>query len=92
MSADGWPSPVRSPYLGHREDLVLEEIVAQRARAQIEFPLALDDVLPAEAWIAKLTKQVGKAVTLDPPTFRAQMVNVAAVALAAIEWYDRKYE
>ena len=42
-------------------------------------------------WVSYLTKHVGKAVMhpWDKGLFRAQMVRVAAVAIAAIEWCDR---
>lgn len=41
-------------------------------------------------WIAFLTKHVGRAVhwPWNTVTFRRQMVVVAAVAVAAIEWCD----
>ncbi len=43
-------------------------------------------------WIALVTKHAGRAVMwpLDRSKFRKQMVIVAALAIAAIEWEDRK--
>jgi hypothetical protein len=45
-------------------------------------------------WIGLLTKHVGRAVhwPWNVRTFRHQMVIVAAVAVAAIEWVDRDGE
>jgi hypothetical protein len=54
-----------------------------------------DDCHQNWEWIAYITKHAGKAVMWpwNGPTFRCQMVRVAALAVAAIEWYDRgKYD
>ena len=44
----------------------------------------------AHDWIAYLTKHVGRAVfsPWTPEGFRKQMIVVAALAVAAIEWID----
>jgi hypothetical protein len=43
-------------------------------------------------WVAYITKHVGQAVfwPWTPEKFRQQMVIVAALAVAAIEWLDLK--
>jgi hypothetical protein len=43
-------------------------------------------------WIAYLAKHVGKAVRWpwSPEQFRQQMIVIAALAVAAIEWIDIK--
>lgn len=72
------------------ETILLEvgnERVAQRSLHRI---VEDDDLSPAE-WIARLAKHLGRAVTLDPPTFRRQMVRVAAICVAAIESFDRRF-
>jgi hypothetical protein len=50
-----------------------------------------DDRHTSHDWVSYLTKHVGKAVMFpwDKTLFRNQMVRVAAVAVAAIEWCDR---
>jgi hypothetical protein len=52
-----------------------------------------DDNHSAWDWIAYLTKHVGRAVMwpFNSLIFRTQMVKVAALAVAAIEWLDRNY-
>lgn len=53
-----------------------------------------DDAHSNFDWIVYLTKHVGKAVSwpFDKSRFRTQMVRVAALAVAAIEWADRRKE
>ena len=50
-----------------------------------------DDHHTPNDWVAYITKHLGKAVhwPWTPVTFRHQMVVVAAIAVAAIEWVDR---
>jgi len=50
-----------------------------------------DDSHSSHDWLAFLTKHVGRAVKYpwDPRAFRAQMIRVAALAVAAVEWHDR---
>lgn len=67
------------------------DIIRERQAQRDEFPdLADDDLTPSE-WIARVTKHLGRAVSLDPQAFRREMVVVGALALAAIEAFDRKY-
>jgi len=56
-----------------------------------------DDHHNAWDWIAFITKQLGRAVKPgdgggpeDARKYRYQMVRVAALAVAAIEWIDRR--
>ena len=50
-----------------------------------------DDTHSPHDWIALIVENVGRAVTWpwDGESFRKQMVRVAALAVAAIEWSDR---
>jgi hypothetical protein len=51
-----------------------------------------DRVHTSNDWVAYLTKHVGRAVfwPWTPEKFRVQMITVAALAVAAIEWIDLK--
>ncbi len=53
-----------------------------------------DEVNGPNDWVAIVTKHVGRAVhwPWNVRTFRYQMVVVAAIAVAAIEWADRDGE
>lgn len=48
-----------------------------------------DDKHNEHDWSAYIVEHLGKAIT-NPHTFRTQMVKVAALAVAAIEWVDRR--
>jgi hypothetical protein len=50
-----------------------------------------DDTLSPSDWVAIIVKHLGKSVSypFNPPLFRTQLVRVAAIAVAAIEAYDR---
>ncbi len=50
-----------------------------------------DDQHSSHDWVAYITRHTGKAVMWPwaSQTFRKQMVRVAALAVAAIEWCDR---
>lgn len=52
---------------------------------------AHDDKHTSYDWIAYIVRHTGKAVfwPWDAQGFRKQMVRVAALAVAAIEWVDR---
>jgi hypothetical protein len=49
-----------------------------------------DRVHKSHDWVAYITKHVGRAVfwPWTPEKFRQQMVIVAALAVAAVEWID----
>ena len=51
-----------------------------------------DDQHNSHDWVAFITKHAGMAVMwpFRPSVFRYQMVRVAALAVAAIEWFDRQ--
>ena len=71
---------------------ILSEIVNERANQDDEWGGPdQDDQRTSWDWIAYLTKHAGKAVRypFDLEIFRRQMVRVAALAVAAIEWADR---
>lgn len=93
--SSGWPMPTSvsasAPVSSLNGRDVLYEVMQERMAQLVEHSEVEDDLLPAEAWIAKLVKHAGRAVTLDPAVFRVQMIRVAAIALAAVEWVDRKH-
>lgn len=67
------------------------DLIRERLDQRDEFPdLADDELTPAE-WIARLSKHLGRAVSQDPQMFRREMVVVGALALAALEAFDRRY-
>ena len=71
---------------------IIGDICAERV-AQITqhgFNQEHDDRLRPNDWVAKLTKHVGYAADdLKAAEFRKQMVRIAAIAVAAIEYTDR---
>lgn len=71
--------------------VAVSDVVTERGRQRLEFPEAEDDGLDPAEWIARVAKHLGRAVSRDPHTFRQQMVVVGALALAAVESYDRRY-
>lgn len=74
-------------------ETIYEEIYDERAKQDAEWggPLK-DDDNSSNDWVACIAKHVGRAVTLpgDRGNFRKQMIRVAALAVAAIEWCDRR--
>lgn len=72
---------------------ILDEIRDERDQQDAQWGGAgHDDQHTNFDWICYLTKHVGRAVQwpFDPAVFRRQMVIVAALAVAAIEWCDRR--
>lgn len=74
---------------------VMHDVAQERRRQDDEFGGAShnDQHQPAE-WVAMIVKQLGKTVahcTEDQASreYRQRMVNVAALAVAAVESYDR---
>jgi len=77
---------------------VFDEIKAERQRQKDKWGgAAHDDHHSTWDWIVFITKHNGLAMEpgsqerLDIPSYRYQMVRVAALAVAAIEWCDRNY-
>jgi hypothetical protein len=73
-------------------DVIYAQISVERERQdKIWGGPEYDDRNSPTDWIAFLTKHVGLAVhwPWNVTTFRHQMVVVAAIAVAAIEWADR---
>ena len=75
---------------------LLQEVVAERAAQDQEWGgRPHDDGHGVAEWVALLARHVGLAMndgatTEDPVRFRRQMVRVAAVALAALEAFERR--
>ena len=72
-------------------DKVLEEIKAEREYQEKRWGTANDDLNTSNDWITYIVKYVGKGYTFPftAVAFRKSMVQVAALAVAAIEWTDR---
>jgi len=71
---------------------IVKDIKTERVRQDSKWGGAThDDAHNSHDWITFITKQLGKGVIhpFDAPTYRRQMVKVAALAVAAIEWIDR---
>lgn len=72
--------------------IIWDEIQLERTRQDVKWGGAdHDDQHNWHDWVAYLVRHTGKAVVwpFDLGTFRRQMVRVAALAVAAIEWADR---
>lgn len=72
---------------------VYDEVKAERAAQDAQWGgKDHDDKHTNFDWIAYLVKHIGRSVQwpFNVNIFRAQMVKVAALAVAAIEWADRK--
>lgn len=65
------------------------EVLGERDAQRLEFGVDVDDALLPAEWIARLAKHLGRAVSTDPEVYRRQLVIVGALALAALEAYDR---
>lgn len=51
-----------------------------------------DDTHSSNDWVAYIAKHLGRAADWDYTAFRRHMIRVAALAVAAIEWVDRRIE
>ena len=77
------------------QEAIFREVVIERERQDRIWGGPDHDVIhTSNDWIAYLTKHVGRAVfwPWTPEKFRQQMVIVAALAVAAIEWSETKVE
>ncbi len=75
---------------------ILEEIAAERQRQNQKWGGASnDDRHSSHSWAYLLVKHLGQSGIGDdwnPIVFRKQMIRVAALAVAAIEWHDRNFK
>ena len=74
----------------NREE-IFQAIIEERANQDKFFGEENDDLNNANDWVAFITKHSGKALR-NPfaiSHFREQMVRVAALAVAALEWSSR---
>lgn len=72
-------------------DNILNEIRKEREYQQGRWGDKFDSKNTANDWVAYIAKYVGQAVTLpwDATRFRQQLIKVAILCVAAIEWVDR---
>lgn len=70
---------------------VLEEVAQERENQDATWGTKFDDQNNANDWVAYIAKQAGKATTFpfDATNFRQKMIEVAAMAVAAVETFDR---
>lgn len=71
---------------------VLEDVAKERTRQDEKWGGAdHDDTHSNHDWVAYIVRHTGRAVMwpFDRAAFRKQMVRVAALAVAAVEWCDR---
>lgn len=76
------------------DNTIYEQIKMERIAQDIQWGGSNhDDTHSSWDWIAYLTQHAGRAVMwpFDALKFRTQMIKVAALAVAAIEWLDRRY-
>ena len=74
------------------QEKIIEEILAEREYQDYKWGgNDHDDAHSSHDWVAYLSKHLGKSVThpWDGKKFREQMTKIAALAVAAAEWYDR---
>ncbi len=73
---------------------IMIEVTNERMVQDQEWGIKRDDSHSEWGWIALLTRHAGLAVNdgleKDVGRFRKQMVRVAAIAIAAVEAFDRK--
>ena len=82
---ESWPSTSRRV----RVELdIINERTDQRRRYT---SLQDDEKTPAE-WVAEIAQNLGRAVTTEPAVYRKQLVVLGALAIAALEAHDRKYD
>ena len=71
-----------------------DEVKQERARQDAKWGgPGVDDNRSVNDWIAYITRHTGWAVVRRPwdlKLFRRQMIRVAALAWAAVEWCDRR--
>ncbi len=78
-----------------KTDKIFEDVLEERKIQDDEWGGPNhDDIHSSHDWVAFITKHLGKAVMwpFNGAGFRRQMVRVAALAVAAIAWHDRKEE
>lgn len=76
-------------------DKILDEIRAERTRQDSQWGGRFhDDTEDANDWAAYIVNFIGKSIQwpLNLTTFRSNMVKVAALAVASVEWADRKID
>ena len=74
------------------KESILNEIAIERERQDRMWGgPAHDDAHVSHDWVAYITKHLGRAVHFPwtPEMFKRQMILIAALAVAAIEWADR---
>ena len=72
---------------------IYDEIREERVRQYFKWGgLENDDKNSSNDWLAYIVKHAGRGVMRpwDLGLFRRQMIRVAALAVAAIEWCDRR--
>lgn len=74
------------------KDCIFEQIQAERERQDMKWGQGIDDASHFHDWITYITAYLGKAYTypMYPSNFRKRMIQVAALAVAAVEALDRK--
>lgn len=71
---------------------VLQDVLDERGAQMSDHRLADDDLLEPAEWVARIVKHLGRSVSTDPSVYRKQIVIVGALALAAVEAFDRRVE
>ena len=72
-------------------DYILRDIKAERHYQNTQWGTKFDDKNTANDWVAYIVNQMAEGNTLpfDPAKWRYKMIKVSALAVAAIEAFDR---
>ena len=89
MTDEGFKEVTLSNRAVTNQEKIIEEILAEREYQDNKWGGPdHDDIHYNHDWGVYIIKHLGKAFG-SPLTFREQMIKVAALAVAAAEWYDR---
>ncbi len=80
--------------MSEHSSTALEDVAAERHRQDEKWGgIEHDDTHDERDWCFFMLKHLGRACMwpFDPHAFRTQMVRVAALAVAAVEWCDRHH-
>jgi hypothetical protein len=75
---------------------VFDEVDTERAMQVAQgYTAEKDDLHSPHAWVALIARHLGLTVEesagIDPIKFRTQLIKVAALAVAAVEAFDREH-
>lgn len=79
--------------MNDNRSVILHEIMLERERQTARWGNAFDDRNSPNDWVAYITEYAGKAAassnSFDKPNFKRCMIQIAALATAAVEALER---